>query len=221
LTTENFNEELPEGNIQEVYDQVEERINDVMKKCFRKCKIKKHNEVRSMFMDKYKTITQFAKKGKIQRKIAKIYIQEILKLNTAEVAESAKERVKDTLQKLTIDNKFSPNNFWELCRKSKINSTNSTSIETAEGNELFGDEVISEAYLNEFVHRLRKRQIIPELENYEERTKQICQYYLEEAKRNIEPPYSNEEYQQVRKKLKKDMFMNVTKMCHFLIRGNF
>ena len=91
----------------------------------------------------------------------------------------------------------------KLCKRYRNNQSNCTSVETKDGRELFGDNMINDAYLDEFVHRLRKREIIPQLKNYERRTEQICEMYLEEAKSNKEPPYTAAEYQSVRKKLKK------------------
>ena len=54
-----------------MYNGVEERINMVMAKCFKKVKTKQQGELTSSYMVKYKTITSFAKKGKIQRRVAK------------------------------------------------------------------------------------------------------------------------------------------------------
>ena len=44
--------------------------------------------------------------------------------------------------------------------------------------------------------------IIPELVHYETQTEQICEVYLNEARKVKEPNYSNEELQAVRKELK-------------------
>ena len=203
LTTEGFDTNLPDGDLQEKYDAVESRINATMSECFRKAKSKNKSELTVNYMIKYKTVTQFAKKGRAQRKVAKLYIEEIKKLNVAEVAVAEKEKVRSVLQKLTIDDKFSPNNFWELCKKSKNQEARATSIETNDGTELFGDSLITNAYREEFVHRLRKREMIPELKNYEKRTEQICQLYLQEARQNVEQQYTVEEYDAVRKNLKK------------------
>lgn len=232
ITTDEFNDRLPTGNVQEVYDQVEERINAVMNQCFKKTKVKKTEELRKNYMDKYKRITKFARKGKAQRKVAKLYIQQIIEMNTLEVAAANRHRVQTTLENLTVDNKFSPNNFWELCKKNRKNASNITSIETAEGTELYGDEVISDAYLNEFVHRLRKREIIPELKRYEERTEQVCQLYINEARNKKEPPYTKDEYLRVQKNLKKgkscgrdllppEIFINGGNQLHTLLLALF
>ena len=82
LTTNGFDTRLPQGNAQEKYDEVEKRINTVMGKCFRKVKGRKPNQLSGEYMTKYKEIMAFAKKGRIQRKVARMYVQEIIKLNT-------------------------------------------------------------------------------------------------------------------------------------------
>ena len=203
LTTEDLDMNLSGKDIQEKYDDLERKINVVMGKCFKKVKSKQPTQIPTQYMTKYKQITSFARRGKCQRKVAKIYIQELIKMNVEAVAEREKEKVKYILTKLTIDDKFSPNNFWELCKKSRRNGDSGTSVENSDGSELFGIDLVSNAYLEEFVHRLRKREIVPELKNYEQRTEQICQLYLEEARNNKEPMYTQEEYDKVCKGLKK------------------
>ena len=96
--------------------------------------------------------------------------------NVEATAERTKEKVEQTLQNLSIDNFFSPPNFWELCKKNR-NSNNivGTSVITEAGNEVYGEDLIKDTYKKEFQNRLRERQIAPELRNYEEHTKLICQ----------------------------------------------
>ncbi len=132
-----------------------------------------------------------------------MYIQEIIKINTEEVAINVKENIQRNLQNLTIDNKFSPDQFWKMCRRSKQNSTNCTSVINENGVELFGEDTIPNEYGKEFQHRLRKRAIIPELENFEIRTEQICRLQLEEAKKQKEKRYTREELLIVKKNLKR------------------
>ena len=129
-------------------------------------------------------------------------VQVHYKMNTNEVSFTVKENVTKTLQNLTIDNKFSPNDFWKLCKKSRWSSTDATSIINTDGVELYGEEMIRNAYSDEFKYRLRKREIIPELKNYELRTEQVCQLRIEEAKKQKEDPYSRNELQIVKKNLK-------------------
>ena len=204
VTTNQLDTQLPKGDVQSKYDQTEKKLNTAMEECFWKSKRKQQSkQLPEKYLQKYKAITLFAKKGKAQRKAARMYIQEIIKLNTDEVAIANKETIKQNLRNLTIDNKFSPDQFWKMCRRSKRNSTNSTSVINEKGVELFGEDVISNEYSKEFQHRLRKRDIIPELKNFETRTEQICQLRLEETKTQTEEPYSRGELQIIKKSMKK------------------
>ena len=202
LTTDGMDVKLQGENVQQMYNFTEDTINAAMGKCFRKAKNKGVNHLHSKYMAKYKEVTKFARKGRSQRKVAKMYIQELKKLNTEEVAAAQKEKINTTLRNLTIDDKFSPTNFWQLCKKSRNQTNSGTSVENEDGTELYGDEMIKNAYLKEFVHRLRKREIVPELKNYESRTELICKMRLEETKNNKEPPYTETEYKKVKDHLK-------------------
>ena len=63
--------------------------------------------------------------------------------------------------------------------------------------------MIRNAYIDEFKHRLRKREIDDDLKNYESRTELLCKMYLEDAEDDKSPPYTDEELENVRKHLKK------------------
>ena len=63
--------------------------------------------------------------------------------------------------------------------------------------------MIMSAYKEEFKHRLRQREIIPELKNYERRRKLLCDLYVEDAKKSKDKPYSHEELTIAKRKLKK------------------
>ena len=122
--------------------------------CFRKTKGRKINQVSSTNFEKYQKITRFARRGKAQRKVAQMYIKELLNLNSEEVALAAKENIRNIMEKLTIDNKFSPDSFWKVCKKSRNKGDNAASVETATGVELCGDDMILNAYLEEFTTSL-------------------------------------------------------------------
>ena len=180
------------------YDKLEEKIHAAMDSCFRKMKSSKKDRILSNHhLKKYKQVTAFSRKGKSQRRVAKMYIKEILKANTEETSIFRKDKMVETLKNLTIDNKFTPDKFWKLCKKSKKTKMGGASVEGRDGKELFGEDLIRNAYRDEFEHRLRQRTIIPELKNYEERTKLLCALYLEQTRHNHEPDYTREELNSV------------------------
>ena len=194
-----------EGFGQKKYDNYEKLLNETMNVCFHKTKPRRSEQrICKNLIPLYKKVMQFAKKGKAQRKVAQTYVQAIQQSNTEEVAERNKENVKNTLLNITVDNTFSPNKFWELCKKNRKTSNEiGTSVVTEAGNEVFGEDMIKEAYTQEFQHRLRERQIAPELKNYEKKTKLICSMLVEYSKSVKVPDYTEEEIDLVTRRIKK------------------
>ena len=186
------------------YNEYEKLIFRTMDTCFQKTKKKKKQNVSKKYVALYKKVMLFAKRGKSQRKVACCYIQAMKNANLEAVAKRNRENIKNTLSNLTVDGSFSPNNFWELCKKSRQNNnTMGTSVITEAGNEVFGEDLIKNTYMREFKHRLREREISPDLINYQERTKLICKLYVEQSKTVKMPDYSKEEFNQALSKLKK------------------
>ena len=193
-----------EGTGKECYNKFEKIITDTMNQCFQKTKQRKAREIHRDHSLLYRKAVEYGRRGKAQRKVARTYIQAMLSANIESVAKRNSEAVKTTLNNLTVDNDFSPNNFWELCKKSRRNNnTMGNSVITEKGNEVFGSDMIKDTYMKEFQHRLRERSIIPELKNYESRTKQLVKLYVEKSKKTITPNYTTEELDQVTAKVKK------------------
>ena len=192
------------SDTKEKYNLFEKSIHNKMDQCFHRHKPKRQLNLPGPHKTIYKQAMAFAKQGKAQRKVARVYIQAMVKVNTERAAFQTRENVKNTLQDLTINNTFSPNKFWNLCKKSRGKGADmGTSIVSDSGVEIFGDEMILGAYKDEFQHRLRQREIIPELQNYQERRKLLCDYYVEEAKLVKQEPYSSDELAKAKLKLKK------------------
>ena len=159
------------------------------------------NHIPSEFFESYKKITQFSRRGKVQRKAAKKYIEAMISIKTERVASAHKEKILKTVENLTVNNTFSPNNFWNLWKKARKGASMGTSVVLENDHEIFGEEMIRDAYQQEFQHRLRKREISDDLKNYEKQTETLCQLVLNDYTRS--PPYTAEELEKVRKHLKK------------------
>ena len=203
VTSNDLDQSIQGGSIQECYNKFENKINKLMGDCFKVRRCRKSNEhIRKDLFEKYKQVTLFSRKGKAQRRVARKYITEIMKANTESAATAHKERLRETLTNLTIDDNFSPNKFWDLCKRNKVKSTLGSSVELEDGNEVYSEEMIRNAYKNEFVHRLRKREISPDLLNYEKQSERLCQLLLSQEDEH-EPTFSPEELENVRKHLKK------------------
>ena len=195
--------ELDTNNIQKLYDTYEQDMVQIMDQCFQVRKSPTTQKtLKHMLPPTYHKVTEFSKGGKVQRRVARQYIEAIINDNKEKVAERQKEKIHETLANLTVNNTFSPDKFWKLCKKVKKKGETGTSVETEDGNEIFGDEMIRNAYQKEFQHRLRKRTIDDDLQNYEARTEMLCKLYLD-SMADKSPPYTTDELEKVRKNLKK------------------
>ena len=191
------------NNIQSTYDSLESKIQDIMAKCFKLRSSKKENKISNEFMEIYTIISKFAKKGRTQRRVAKVYIQKIMEENNKTITDIRKKKICRVIENITVNNKFSPNGFWQLCKNSRKQEIGG-SIITNEGTEIFGEDIIKNAYIDEFKYRLRKRDIDPDLEYYENQKEKLCNILLsEEDHKETNNHYSKEEYNKVKKMLKK------------------
>ena len=203
---ESFPTEI-KGRGQRKYDNYEKLLTDTMSQCFKKTRPRPpptEQRMNRSFTALYNKVMKFARKGKAQRKVARTYVQAMHQSSAEQVAERNKENVRNTLMNITIDGTFSPNSFWQLCKKNKKTYNGmGTSVVTESGNELFGQEMIKEAYAKKFSFRLREREIKPELRDYENKTKLLCNMLVEHSKTVKVPDYTNEEFDQVIRKIKK------------------
>ena len=126
----------------------------------------------------------------------------IIEMSRDEEGKQRASRLSSTIESLTINGEFSPNEFWKV-KKSVIKSTDqASSIMDPGGTELFGEGPIKEAYRGEFKARLEHRKIDPLLKSYEEKTNFLARSYVEMAARRKGPPISMEELDKVTKELK-------------------
>ena len=147
-----------DGEGQVKYNNFEKLLKRTMNDCFHKSKPRKEQQFDKKYLTMYKKLMSFAKKGKAQRKVAQTYVQAIQKSNAEEVARRNSENIRSTLNNITVDNSFSPNNFWELCKGNRRTKNGmATSVITENGNEVYGEEMIKDTYIKEFQHRLRER----------------------------------------------------------------
>ena len=102
------------GTGQTKYDGYERLLAKTMDLCFQKSKPKPEKKVHHKFAALNRRVRLFAKKGKAQRKVASTYIKAMINANTEMVSLRNKENISNTLRNITIDNSFSPSNFWEL-----------------------------------------------------------------------------------------------------------
>ena len=111
------------------------------------------------------------KKGKLQRATVDKYIKKVHSYIADTVAKFKRKKVENTVKGLTVDGKFSPNEFHKfkkvLCPRSKMEKT---SVILGNGDEVYGDQAVNDAYKEEFECRLSQFKIKPEYSEYEKLT---------------------------------------------------
>ena len=195
------------------YGGFEKEITDNMDRCFKKVWRKKETAASccsSKLVDLLKVLIDYKKKGKIQRLIMDKYINRVHMHIAEKTSKFRKRKVDQTVKQLTIDGQFSPNEFQKirklLCPKSKMGKT---SVILENGDEVFGDEAIREAYREEFVNRLSHNKIHNDYGRYEELTNQLCALYIEEAKKVIAPDFTFDEVTKIIHSLKDKKAANI------------
>ena len=126
-----------------------------------------------------KILRKFMKQGKLQRKVASVYVNMIKENNLNIAGQRRIEKVKNVLQELSHNDKLSPNAFWKLKKSLDLKTEVGTSIVLQSGVEVYGESAIKEAYKDEFRYRLRTRTINEDLQSYENLTNALCKLYGE------------------------------------------
>ena len=196
--TETFDEV---GHHGDVYTKFETSLTNTMQKCFPRVWRKKTVEescCTNQQKELLKFLCQYRKKGKHQRLAADKYIKKVHLCIAERIAMFKRRKVENTVQKLTFKGDFSPNEFWKLkkvlCPQSKMEKT---SVILDNGDEVFGDEAVKEAYKIEFENRLEHITMQHEYRGFEEITNALCELYVSAAKTVGTPDFTTEEVSKV------------------------
>ena len=149
-------------------------------------------------------LASVAKKGKIQRKIVKKYMERVIELETRQEAVRKTNQLKQTMANLTEEERFSPNGYWKLKKAADKNLTTETTYTILKDNgvEVTGEKSINEAYKEEFQHRLRTRKPHDGWKEYVNELNATIRNWLE-TESPSSPPFTEEEMDKVISKLKK------------------
>ena len=194
---ENYTPPQRDGTPQSQYDKFELEANKLLKSTAIHIKMKNKpdslDKCPRRFLDIFKIITKFGARGKTQRGVAAQYKEVIVALNGKEVRRERAKCLKDTITSLTINGRFSRQQFWKV-RKSVYRKFEScSSVLDKNGKEVFEEVLIMKAYEDEFKSRLSHRAIQPGLSEYEMKTNMLAKLYIEEATCYKGPPISLEE----------------------------
>ena len=98
------------------------------------------------------------------------------------------------IETLTPEDCFSPRGFWKLKKSLSCKESSPSSVVDDSGVEVFSEEAIVHAYMQELKTRLSPRQIDPELLNYQDLTNDLVKNLITFYSNNpSQPEYSLEE----------------------------
>ena len=150
-----------------------------------------------------KTLSEISTRGKVQRELVKDYLERLIKRDVETVDKSRVERLKETIDSLTEQEKFSPNGFWKLKKKvTKKSPSPKLNAILKDGIEITGKELIKEEIRNEFEHRLRNRQPVEAWQDYVQTSNEIVKALMSKSTNN-EPAFTLAELSPVIKELRK------------------
>ena len=191
-----------------LYDKFENLVDSTLDMVFKKNKIchKQEsfvNHVHFSYRPLCRKLTEFAARGKIQRKVANQYRSRILKMNTETVASINRAKLQKRVANLSENDNFSAQKFWKTRKSVRGTQQTCTSVFNQEGIEVFDEELIIEAYRSEFDQRLSSVEIKPELQTYKELTDKLCEEIIKLTSSKKEPDFTFDELKLVISNLKK------------------
>ena len=188
------------------YNKLEKYIKEAMDSSFKKRTARKGKVVSRNKEDTavVNVLHKFMKLGKLQRKVAGVYVNIIKENNLNSAGKIRAEKVEIALKELSHDNKLSHNAFWKLKKSLNLKTEVGTSVVLPGGVEVYGNSAIKETYRNEFVHRLRTRTIENSLQIYEKLTNLLCKLYVEVGKSERNFTFTSWELLEVVKTLSKN-----------------
>ena len=168
-------------SVQDNFDCMNDQLNEVMKECFKMVTSKagKTRECNGQVRKTQKILQQIAKEGKVQRSVASHYLKILHEKVAEKVFQRKAARIADVALKLTEEEKFSTDKFWQLKKSQSNKSGSKCSVISRNNVELFSDTAILQEYENEFVSRLSLREISESLKGYEERSNLLLNMMLE------------------------------------------
>ena len=177
------------------------RFDKIIKRCFRKVRIKKtkHNELDKLFERWNKLRKGTTQEEKDETKIVE---DELADKYSNEYYGKIKEATQDID---TISGGYNSGRLWKLKRQMFPNSKDSpTAMIDQEGNLQTEPEEIKKAATQEYMHRLRNRPIKQGLEDVQIAKENLCYERIKSAQLNKTPDWTKDELEKVLKHLKKD-----------------
>ena len=192
------------------YQDLEQELDRVMDSCFKRKKknvivnSNKNRITENRFKEITKVLIDMLRKGKAEKKVAKVYLEHLKQMQLENVQQQRSMRLKATMEELQ-DGKgnMSPDDFYRLRRGVLGKTEERTSLINDEGVEVFDEASIINEYRNEFLNRLSHRKINPAFKECETITNRLLHMSLTSSMiENSQPDYTFEEVSTILHNLK-------------------
>ena len=180
---------------EEPFDIWKLKVDEIMHQCFKRRSVRIGRKEEAQCPKGLRIrmlLNEFGRRGKIQREIIKNYQQRLLAKQTKRIEATRAEKLRATMEMLTLDDKLSPNAFWKLRRSLNRNSILELPAVYKQNGTITSDPTeIKEEVVKEFENRLRNRQPEQEWEGYVDATNLLVEELLKEEENS--PPFSFDE----------------------------
>lgn len=191
----------------EDYDEFEEYTRNKMNLCFQKSKGGKKpvtKRINNNYQCAIESLVQIYNQGKVQRNVARKYIDIILKINQDKLLDYHFRSFSERISQLTVGGKLSMESFWKLknlhCKKG---GNVLSSVVAENGVEVFGTSAIINEYKNEFVKRLSPVAIHPDFKEYENLCLELSRMCIETCSYKVSKDFTLPELESCLNDLKK------------------
>ena len=180
------------GSSTKIYESWVTEYEKLLGKCFELKTIKEGSKppVSKNIRKARDIIAKMCKMGRIQRRIAKVYLEKLVLLESNQMAKTKSDALKKTMSQLTANEKFSPTGYWKLkkaVKKKERKTNNISSVVKENGVEVDGENAVREAYKEEFEKRLGNRAPAQGWESFVEETNTAVRTWLRGKSGSVRP----------------------------------
>ena len=193
------------GDSTDMYQNWMNQTEAIISQCFakRKPRRKRNRPVSRGAAFIRKTLSAVAAQGKVQRELVKDYMHRLIAREVETLDKSRVEKLKQTIDSLTEEEKFSPNGFWKLKKRmARKSSSPKLNAILKGGVEITGKQLIKEEIRKEFDHRLRNREPADVWQDFVQTSNEIIEVLMGKITDNG-PEFTLAELSQVIEELRK------------------
>ena len=155
------------------------------------------------YQEVVKSLMRIYRQGKTQRRVVKMYLDTLSKVNSEEVSKQRATKLAERIEQLSLNDKLSLDGFWKLKKSYTNKGSVLSSVVNDQGVEVLGTDAIINEFRNEFVTRLTPAKMDVEMEKFEEMTVRLTKLCVELGGLEKTPDFSSEELDVAISQLKK------------------